>query len=107
VSTIVEILKATEEVRLPDGRRVLAADLERSADAADRSGGMANNGTPITHNFSGQPSVHVVGRGRVVKPPIRSQPAFADCYSVSGSCLPILHPRPQGIGEMQPLSLSA
>jgi len=25
----------------------------------------------------------------------------------SRPCLPILHPRPQGIGEMQPLSLSA
>jgi len=99
VSTIVEILKATEEVLLPDGRRILAAAvLERVVDA-DRGGdrvisgassrGDASSrgassrsapstvnvpgGMPITHNFSGQPSVQVVGRGRLAKP-IRSKP---------------------------------
>ena len=30
-------------------------------------------GMPVTNNFSGQPSVHVVGRGRLAKP-IRSKP---------------------------------
>jgi hypothetical protein len=33
VSTVIEILKATEEVLLPDGRRILAAALERVVDA--------------------------------------------------------------------------
>ena len=96
MSTIVEILKATEEVLLPDGRRILAAAvLERVVDA-DRGGDRVISGAssssrgntssrsapstvnvpggmPITHNFSGQPSVHVVGRGRLAKP-IRSKP---------------------------------
>jgi hypothetical protein len=36
VSTVIEILKATEEVLLPGGRRILAAALERVVDA-DRS----------------------------------------------------------------------
>ena len=95
MSTIVEILKATEEVLLPDGRRILAAAaLERvvDADRGDRviSGASSSSrgntssrsapstvnvpgGMPITHNFSGQPSVQVVGRGRLAKP-IRSKP---------------------------------
>ena len=86
MSTIVEILKATEEVLLPDGRRILAAAvLERVVDA-DRGGdrvisgaspssrGDASSrsapstvnvpgGMPVTNNFSGQPSMHVVGAG--------------------------------------------
>ena len=33
MSTVIEILKATEEVLLPDGRRILAAALERVVDA--------------------------------------------------------------------------
>jgi len=93
VSTVIEILKATEEVLLPDGRRILVAALERvvDADRGDRvissasssSRGDASSrsapstvnvpgGMPVTNNFSGQPSVHVVGRGRVVKPPMWS-----------------------------------
>jgi len=45
-------------------------------DASSRSAPSTVNvpgGMPITHNFSGQPSVHVVGRGRLAKP-IRSKP---------------------------------
>ena len=76
MSTIVEILKATEEVLLPDGRRILAAAvLERVVDAdrggdrvisgassrGDASSGSAPStvnvpgGMPATNNFSGSP----------------------------------------------------
>ena len=84
MSTVIEILKATEEVLLPDGRRILVAALERvvDADRGDRvissasssSRGDASSrsapstvnvpgGMPVTNNFSGQPSMHVVGAG--------------------------------------------
>ena len=98
MSTVIEILKATEEVLLPDGRRILVAALERvvDADRGDRviSGASPSSrgassrsapstvnvpgGMPVTNNFSGQPNMHVVGRGRVVKPPIWSM-KIEDC----------------------------
>ena len=99
MSTVIEILKATEEVLLPDGRRILVAALERvvDADRGDRlisgaspsSRGDASSrsapstvnvpgGMPVTNKFSGQPSMHVVGGGRVVKPPIWSM-KIEDC----------------------------
>jgi len=76
VSTVIEILKATEEVLLPDGRRILVAALERVVDAdrgdrvisgaspssrGDASSGSAPStvnvpgGMPATNNFSGSP----------------------------------------------------
>ena len=76
MSTVIEILKATEEVLLPDGRRILVAALERvvDADRGDRviSGASSRSAPstvnvpgrmPVTNNFSGQPSMHVVGAG--------------------------------------------
>ena len=85
MSTVIEILKTTEDVLLPDGRRILVAALERVVDA-DRGGdrvisgassssrGDASSrsapstvnvpgGMPVTNNFSGQLSMHVVGAG--------------------------------------------
>ena len=45
MSTVIEILKATEEVLLPDGRRILVAALERVIDA-DR-GDRVISGAPV------------------------------------------------------------
>ena len=59
-----------------DDRVISGASPSSRGDASSGSAPSTVNvpgGMPITHNFSGQPSVHVVGRGRLAKP-IRSKP---------------------------------